>query len=141
MDFVIGDLVLGSGSYDPGPKNAEWKLVNNIEIKEIPGRGKKFITVRTSDKRTANTGPLWECTLTVRSITDNRYQQLRAKCEDGGPFLVISNHGTLNMYIEEGDVTHGESDKEPPLCEYDDDGNEGPQSNHLVHKATGSSRW
>jgi arylsulfatase A-like enzyme len=123
--FQIGDgvgaLLLGGDSDgpDPGPKNAVWHIVNPVVIKQIPGKGKKFKTIRTSDKYTPTTGPLWECDLTVRSVTDNRYQQLKEKCEDGGPFLVVCNHGRLNMYIVDCSITHDEKDKEPPMKEAD----------------------
>jgi hypothetical protein len=126
MIFWIGDLALGApseagvfsdgskvdasaGIIDPGPKNAVWHKANIVEVKQIPGKGKKFITVRTSD------GVLWECDLTVRSVTDTRYKALKAKIDDGGPFEIKCNHGKLIMYIIDGTVTHDEGDKEPPL--------------------------
>jgi hypothetical protein len=114
MDFRIGDLILGSSSEleaNPGPKNAVWHRVNVVVVKQIPGTGKKFITIRTSDVT------LWECDLTVRSITDIRYLQLKDKCEQCGPFQVVCNHGRLNMYIVDCSITHDEKDKEPPLKE------------------------
>lgn len=128
MNFIIGNLVLGAppkpgifsdgskldpgtGIADPGPKNSVWHRVNIVEVKQIPGKGKKFKTIRTSD------GTLWECDLTVRSITDIRYQALKIKCEDGGPFDVICNHGKLPMYIVDCSITHDENDKEKPLKE------------------------
>lgn len=113
MKFQIGWLVLGDNPEgpDPGPKNAQWHRINVVEVKQIPGRGKKFITIRTSD------GTLYECDLTVRSVTDDRYSDLKELCEQGGPFKVICNHGTLNMYIVDWTITHDENDKEPPLKE------------------------
>jgi hypothetical protein len=120
MDFQIGDLILGSSSEleaNPGPKNAVWHKVNVVAIKQIPGKGKKFKTIRTSDMSSPTTGTLWECDLTVRSVTDIRYQQLKDKCEQGGPFQVVCNHGRLNMYIVDCSITHDEKDKEPPLKE------------------------
>jgi hypothetical protein len=114
MQFQIGTMVLGDPSeleVNPGPKNAVWHRVNVVVVKQIPGKGKKFITIRTSDQT------LWECDLTVRSVTDNRYQWLKILCELGGPFQVVSNHGRLNMYIVDSSITHGEQDKEPPLKE------------------------
>jgi hypothetical protein len=113
MKFQIGWLTLGDNpdGPDPGPKNAVWHKVNAVVVKQIPGKGKKFITIRTSDKT------LYECDLTVRSITDDRYQDLKLLCEQGGPFNTVSNHGTLNMYIVDWSITHDEKDKEPPLTE------------------------
>jgi len=119
MIFVIGWLKLGTGEENdpnPGPKNAEWHRVNVVKVKEIPGKGKKYITVRTSDKT------LDECTLTVRSITEDRYTQLKMLCDDGGPYKVMCNHGTLWMYITDRRITHTESDKEIPLQEILPDG-------------------
>lgn len=113
MKFQIGWLTLGDNpdGPDPGPKNAVWHKINVVAVKQIPGKGKKFITIRTSDKT------LDECDLTVRSITDNRYQDLKLLCDQGGPFQVVCNHGTLNMYIVDRSITHDEKDKEPPLKE------------------------
>lgn len=112
----VGALILGGNvdGPDPGPKNAVWHKVNVVVVKQIPGKGKKFITIRTSDKT------LWECDLTVRSITNNRYLQLLSKCEDGGPFPITCNHcSDLPMYITDFSITHDEKDKEPPLKETD----------------------
>jgi hypothetical protein len=119
--FQIGNILLGDNQDgpDPGPKNAVWHIVNVVAVKQIPGKGKKFKTIRTSDKCAPTTGTLWECDLTVRSVTDERYLQLKEKCEDGGPFLVVCNHGRLNMYIVDATITHDEKDKEPPMKETD----------------------
>ena len=121
MIFQIGDLALGAPAHagdgstletiDPGPKNDVWHRVNVVVVKQIPGKGKKFITIRTSDKT------LWECDLTVRSVSDDRYMQLKAKCEDGGPFMVNCHHGILRMYIVDCSIAHDENDKEKPLKE------------------------
>ena len=117
MIFKIGTLSLGENpdGPDPGPKNADWHMVHVVEVKQIPGKGKKFITVRTSDKYTHTTGPLYECDLTVRSISDRRYKDLKILCEDGGPFDVNCNHGLLKMCIIDFSINHAENDKEPPL--------------------------
>jgi hypothetical protein len=117
MIFKIGTLSLGENpdGPDPGPKNADWHMAHVVEVKPIPGKGKKFITVRTSDKHTPTTGPLYECDLTVRSISDQRYKDLKILCEDGGPFEVSCNHGLLKMYIIDFSINHAENDKEPPL--------------------------
>lgn len=111
MKFQIGSLILNDDpdGPDPGPKNAEWHLANSVEVKQIPGKDKKSITVRTSDRT------LWECTLTVRSITDRRYMDLKHLVEDGGPFEVLCNHGHMRMYIVDATITHDEKDKEKPL--------------------------
>lgn len=115
MKFQIGWLTMGDdpSEPDPGPKNAQWHKINVVEVKQIPGKGKKFITVRTSD------GTLDECDLTVRSVTKKRYSDLKQLCDQGGPFKVICNHGILDMYIVERTITHDEKDKEPPLREED----------------------
>lgn len=115
LGFKIGDLNLGEDPEgpDPGPKNAEWHLANSVEVKQIPGKEKRSITIRTSDR------VLWECTLTVRSITDRRYIDLKHLVEDGGPFVVICNHGRLRMYIVDATITHDEKDKEKPLTTED----------------------
>lgn len=118
MDFTIGGLTLGSeDGPDPGPKSTTWHLAHIVEVKQIPGKGKKFITVRTSDKYSKSTGPLWECDLVIRSVTDDFYQQLKSICENGGPFLVKCNHGIFNMYIVDVSIQHDENDKEPPQKE------------------------
>lgn len=138
MIFQIGWLVLTPQSDDegnPGPKNAEWHRVNVVNVEQIPGKGKKFVTVRTSDKNTETTGTLEECTLTVRSITDVRYQLLKMLCDDGGPFKVICSHGTFWMYITDRRVTQTESDKEPPIKEAIEglsESNLGPESHHAT---------
>ena len=112
MTFKIGTLVLGNDDGpNPGPKNAQWHRINVVEVKQVPGKEKKFITVRTSDVT------LYECDLTVRSITDDRYHELKNLCEQGGPFEVVCNHGNLNMYIVDWTITHDENDKESPLKE------------------------
>jgi hypothetical protein len=115
--FQIGTLALGADpdGPDPGPKDAKWHMAHVVEVKQIPGKGKKFITIRTSDKYTPSTGPLYECDLTVRSISDKRYKELKALCEDGGPFNVNCNHGILKMNIIDFSIDHGENDKEAPL--------------------------
>ena len=126
MDFTIGGKNLGAWSSsngktenpNPGPKSTSWHLAHVIEIKQIPGKGKKFITVRTSDKYIKDsTGTLWECDLVIRSITDDAYQFYKSLCEEGGPFEVKCNHGTLNMYIVDVSIQHDENDKEKPLTE------------------------
>ena len=117
MIFQIGTLALGADpdGPDPGPKDAKWHMAHVVEVKQIPGKGKKFITIRTSDKYTPLTGPLYECDLTVRSISDKRYKELKALCEYGGPFNVNCNHGILKMNIIDFSIDHGENDKEAPL--------------------------
>lgn len=127
MDFRIGGRTLGGlgggantefGQLDdpnPGPKSATWRLAHVVEVKPIPGKGKKFITIRTSDKYSLTSGVLWECDLVIRSITDDAYKFLKALCEDGGPFMVECNHGKLPMYIMDVSITHDENDKEKPL--------------------------
>jgi hypothetical protein len=133
MDFKIGWLDLNDPTgFDHGPKSTEWNLEHVIEVEEIPGRGKKFKTVRTSDKYTATTGPLWICDVVIRCVTNLRYKQLVTLCEEGGPFQVVSSHKNLPMYIVSCSVSHGENDKEPTLHEYNDDGSEGPESNHAT---------
>lgn len=118
MDFTIGGMTLGDkDGPDPGPKSTTWHLAHIVEVKQIPGKGKKFITVRTSDKYSGRTGTLWECDLVIRSITDGFYRQLMALCEDGGPFKVKCNHGIFNMYIVDVSVQHDENDKEMPLTD------------------------
>jgi len=117
MMFKIGHLTLGwypseAGKMDdpdPGPKDATWHKVNVVEVKQIPGKGKAFITVRTSH------GTLWECDLVVRSITDKRYKELKLLCELCGPYSVLCNHGALKMYITDCSINHAENDKELPL--------------------------
>jgi len=116
MIFKIGWLTLGDPSEEevnPGPMNAVWHKVNVVVVKEIPGKDQKFKTIRTSDKT------LWECDLTVRSITNKQYRQLKLLYEACGPFKVISNHSPdgLNMYLVDCSITHDENDKEPPLTE------------------------
>jgi hypothetical protein len=133
MVFKIGWLNLNDPTgIDRGPKSAEWNLEHVIEVKEIPGSGKKFKTVRTSDKYSATTGPLWTCDVVIRCVTNKRYKELKILCEDGGPFFVNSNHGGLPMYIVSCTVSHGENDKEPTSHEYNDDGSDGPASNHAT---------
>lgn len=110
MKFQIGWLVLGENADgpDPGPKSDIWKKTNIVEVKQIPGKGKRFITVRTSDK------VLWTCTLTVRSISNNRYMMLKLLCEQGGPYEVRCHHGIHKMYITDFEADHDENDKEAP---------------------------
>ena len=121
MDFLIGGLPIGPWSEqdtNPGPKSTTWHLAHIVEIKQIPGKGKKFITVRTSDKYVkGSTGTLWECDLVVRSITNDVYKYLRTLCEDGGPYEVKCSHGIFNMYIVDVSVQKDENDKELPLTE------------------------
>ncbi|MHB8120468.1 MAG: hypothetical protein ACYDHX_17415 [Methanothrix sp.] len=120
MYFKIGTLYLGAnqdGSTlsdddpNPGPLSTNWHKVNIVEVKKIPGRGQEFKTIRTSDKT------LWECTLVVRSITDERYQRLKLLCDLGGPFPTLSNHGLYPLYIIDGSVDKTDKDKEKPLKE------------------------
>lgn len=113
MDFQIGWLNLTEGDGpDGGPKSAVWsKDTATVIVEEIPGKGKKDVTVRTSD------GKLDACALTVRSITRERYRQLKLLCDYGGPYKVICNHGSLWMYLTHREITHTDSDKEFPLRE------------------------
>jgi len=132
--FKIGWLPLtplNDDSPDPGPKNAEWHRTNIVNVEQIPGKGKKFVTVRTSDKNTPTTGTLEECTLTIRSVTNTRYEQLLRLCDDGGPYKVFCAHGTYWMYIIDRRITHTESDKEPPLREELENGTR-PESHHAT---------
>jgi len=111
MKFQIGWLTLGGedDSPDPGPKNDKWNKTNIVEVKQIPGKGKRFITIRTSDK------VLWTCNLTVRSVSNTRYMALKLLCEMGGPYQVICHHGMYKMYITDFEASHDENDKEGPL--------------------------
>lgn len=120
MYFQIGNLFLGAGpggaplsddDPNPGPKSTDWHLVNVVKVKEIPGKGQKFKTIRTSNFT------LWECTLVVRSITADRYNRLKILSILGGPFKTMSNHGLYNMYIVDASISHAENDKEPPMKE------------------------
>lgn len=113
MRFSIGPFHFGGldDEPDPGPKESIWHKVNVVQVEQIPGKGKRFKTIRTSD------GTLWECDLTIRSITDIRYKELKFLVDDGGPFMVICYHGKLPMYIIDGTATHGDGDKEAPLKE------------------------
>lgn len=123
MEFTVGGKNLGAWSSsngktedpNPGPKSTNWHLAHIVEVKQIPGKGKKFITVRTSDKYSNTTGTLWECDLVIRSITDSFYRYLKTLCEDGGPYEVKCNHGILKMYIVDVSIQHDENDKEMPL--------------------------
>lgn len=137
MLFKIGWLELTPQSdddMDPGPKNAEWHRATIVDVGEVPGKDKKFVTIRTTDINTPRTGTLEECTLTVKSITNERYQNLLRLCNHGGPYLVRCYHGTYYMYIIDRTVTHGESDKEPPLKELSesDTGLIEEESNHAT---------
>ncbi len=116
MKFQIGWLTLGENAEgpDPGPRDATWHKANVVVVKQIPGKGKKFITERTSDIT------LDECDLVVRSITATRYSQLKLLCDMGGPYRVMCNHGVLNMYIVDRSINHSENDKEPPQKTDDD---------------------
>jgi len=100
----LGGALLSSG--DPGPKSTDWHKANIVEVKQIPGKGKKFITIRTSD------GVLWECDITVRSISQTRYVQFRNLVDDGGPFMIKSAHGNYKMYLIDGNVHKGEGEGE-----------------------------
>jgi len=126
--FWIGDLNLGplnDGDPNPGPKGQEWHKVNVVVVEQIPGKDKKFVTVRTSDKT------LWECTLTVKTVTDERYQRLKLLCQDGGPYKVISTHEEMTMYITDFRISMSDSDKEPPVREQLENGTK-PSSHHAT---------
>jgi len=96
---------------DPGPKNQAWHKVNVVKVEAIPGAGKEWVTIRTSDKT------LWDLTLTIRSVTQKRYQLLKMLCEMGGPYLLDCAHGRYWMYIVDFNIAKDENDKEPPLTE------------------------
>ena len=138
MIFQIGKLRLDPATDDeinPGPKNVEWHRVSVVNVEQIPGKGKKWVTVRTSDVNTDTTGSLEECTLTIKSVTEIRYIRLHMLCDDGGPFKVRSSHGTFWMYITDRRVTQTESDKEPPIKEAIEglsESNLGPESHHAT---------
>ena len=51
---------------DPGPKSQAWHKVNVVKVEEIPGAGKQWVTIRTSDKT------LWDCNLIIRSVSNTR---------------------------------------------------------------------
>jgi hypothetical protein len=118
MYFQIGPVILGDDpdGPDPGVKNADWRKVNTVVVEKIPGKGKKDITIRTSDIT------LDECTLTVRSITNKQYVRLKLLCDLGGPYKVTCNHvGGLWMYIIDRQINHSENDKELPATETETD--------------------
>ncbi|MFA5380155.1 MAG: hypothetical protein WC455_30620 [Dehalococcoidia bacterium] len=127
MIFQIGYLILGDDAEDehnPGPKSARWTKTNVVVEKPIPGKGNKTITIRTSDM------VLDHCELVVRSITNDRYKQLKILCDECGPFKVKCNHcpDGLNMYIVGRTIDHAENDKEPPLRE--------TETNEMLNVAT-----
>jgi len=112
VDFIVGDYNFSKDGPD-GPdskyKTAEWHKTNVVVVKQIPGKGKKFITIRTSDKT------LWECTFVQRCISSERFDWCKDLVERGGPFEVTSAFGTYSMYCIDGAFKQDEGFPEPPM--------------------------
>ena len=117
MLFEIGDVKLGDEPEGPNPGllTADWHKSNIVEVMQIPGKGKKFITMQMSDKSAITTGTLWECDLVVRSVGEQRYIALKQLVEDVGPFAHRSYHGQFNVYVIDGKSHHKAGELEPPL--------------------------
>lgn len=118
--FQIDGKPLGGTADEPnpGPKQRVWHKSNIVEIKQIPGKGKRFVTVRTSDKSSQTTGTLWELELTIRSVTAARYEFLLKLIDDGGPFTILDPlHGQHEMYCIDGQSSKKEGDADPPIAE------------------------
>lgn len=83
----------------------ECPITHTIPIKAIPGKDKRFITMRTSDVyRQGSTGPLYDdMTMTVFCVLEDQHKKCKEFAELGGPYTVQwAFSDNMNVYCKKG---------------------------------------
>lgn len=91
-------------------------LSHDVVIKKIPGKNKKHVTIRTSDVKSARTGPLYDkIVMTQNCVTQERHNMCKRLIEVGGPYDVVWPYGeNIKLYCVDGEWTQDEGNTEPP---------------------------
>jgi hypothetical protein len=98
---------------------------HQIQIFHIPGKGKRDITMRTSDVKTPTTGPLYDrITVVQKCVSNERFEACREIYEVGGPWYVewAFARSVDELYCIDGVFRQGAGYVEPPGHFYLDDG-------------------
>lgn len=109
------DLILSPDGTDDGPGGTYYSFsihgAHDFLTKKIPGKGKRHVTMRTSDVQTANTGPLYDkISMVIYSIlesaegsgsTQSQFKEIKTFCEMGGPYDAKWVYGDMTVCIED----------------------------------------
>jgi len=103
----------------------EFTINNRFQIKEIPGKNNKDITMRTSDKHTSSTGTLFSFSITQNTVTLTFWDKILQMVRLGGPYKVSWIWPeTTDMCILKGSFKQSEGQAEYPDKIYLDNGSE-----------------
>jgi hypothetical protein len=123
-DFASPDGTPGGlTTMGPGGKyqSIQIHLANEMPIKKIPGKGKRYITMRTSDVKTDTSGPLYDkISMTQITITQAQHEKCKELALIGGPYDVQWAYGPMKMYCIGATWTQEEGKIEPPDPWYND---------------------
>lgn len=109
------DLVLSPGGNEDGPGGTYYSFSihasHDFQLKKIPGNDKRHITMRTSDVKTASTGPLYDkIGMIIYSVlesadgsgsTQSQFKEIKEFCEIGGPYKAEWAYGNMTICIED----------------------------------------
>jgi hypothetical protein len=113
--------------YQPGGKyqSVNIHIAHDIPTKKIPGKGKRHITMRTSDVKTSRTGPLYDKIEMVQyCMLESQHLKCKELAELGGPYQVSWPFSEdMILFCEEADFEQEPGFIEPPDDLYDDDDN------------------
>jgi hypothetical protein len=90
-----------------------FKLTHNILVTPIPGKGHKDLTVRTTDVKSASTGPLWTAAMEVPCVYEDQVKKMKQMAELGGPYVITCALGTFTMYITDSTFNQSSGFIEP----------------------------
>ena len=90
-----------------------FKLTHNILVTPIPGKGHKDLTVRTTDVKSASTGPLWSASMEVPCVYEDQVKKMKQMAELGGPYVITCALGTFTMYITDSTFNQSSGFVEP----------------------------
>ena len=93
---------------------------HNIQIKQIPGKNKGDLTMRTSDVKTASTGPLYTGSMSVYCTTQTEFEKCKQFADLGGPYKIIHAFGDLKIYVSTAEFSQDSGFMEPGTSLNDD---------------------
>ena len=112
-DYIIDGINMTANPDGPdhGPFREKWTKKHRVAYEEIPYFKDKTIvtsgidpakTVDGVDSGGSGSGTLWFLDMGIRSISEIRFQFLKAVADRVGPHLIIFPFGVFQMYLTEG---------------------------------------